>query len=143
MKATTCMLLACLFLYATAASAQTIEQIEAYERRIDEQQQQLDAMREELEALKQLAGLQSTIDTDSDDGPFVLRRSENGVLSLSGRVHRVVMQVDDGASRNGFFMDSDQGPQVLRVDASTQADNGWKISGALEVGYAEQPFVHG
>ena len=134
MKATTCMLLACLFLYATAASAQTIEQIEAYERRIDEQQQQLDAMREELEALKQLAGLQSTIDTDSDDGPFVLRRSENGVLSLSGRVHRVVMQVDDGASRNGFFMDSDQGPSVLRVDASTQAANGWKISGALEVG---------
>ncbi len=134
MKATTCMLLACLFLYATAASAQTIEQIEAYERRINEQQQQLDTMREEIEALKQLAGLQSTIDTDSDDGPFVLRRSDNGVLSLSGRVHRVVMQVDDGASRNGFFMDSDQGPSVLRVDASTQAANGWKISGALEVG---------
>jgi len=148
MKATTCMLLACLFQYATAAGAQTIEQIEAYERRIDDQQQQLDAMREELEALKQLAGLQSTndivqkqyempestIDTDSDDAPFVIRRSENGVLSLSGRVHRVVMQVDDGASRNGFFMDSDQGPSVLRVDASTQAANGWKISGALEVG---------
>jgi len=148
MKATTRILLVCLFLYATAAGAQTIEQIEAYERRIDDQQQQLDVMRKELEALKQLAGLQSTndiarkqyempestIDTDSDDAPFVIRRSENGILSLSGRVHRVVMQVDDGASRNGFFMDSDQGPSVLRVDASTQADNGWNISGALEVG---------
>jgi hypothetical protein len=148
MKATTRILLVCLFLYATAAGAQTIEQIEAYERRIDDQQQQLDVMREELEALKQLAGLQSTndiarkqyempestIDTDSDDAPFVLHRSESSVLSLSGRVHRVVMQVDDGASRNGFFMDSDQGPSVLRADASSQAANGWIISGALEVG---------
>ncbi len=148
MKTMTNTLLVCLSLFATAAGAQTIEQIEVYERRIDEQQKQLDAMREELEAIKQIAGLKSSndiaeeqhdipgtdINTDSDDAPFVIRRSENGVLSLSGRVHRVVMQVDDGASRNGFFMDSDQGPSVLRVDASTQADNGWKISGALEVG---------
>ena len=65
---------------------------------------------------------------------FVVRRGENGIFSLSGRVHRVVMQVDDGASRNGFFMDSEQGPTVLRADASTQASNGWKISGALEIG---------
>jgi len=147
MKATTCMLLACLFLYATAAGAQTIGQIEAYEQRIDEQQQQLDAMRRELDELKRLARTsagdtseESLVraepkpDTDSDDGPFVLRRSENSVLSLSGRVHRVVAQVDDGAARSGFFMDSDQGPSVLRADASTQAANGWKISGALEVG---------
>jgi len=148
MKTTTYTLLACLILFATAAGAHSIEQIEAYERRLEGQQRQLDAMRAELEALKQLAGVEasspaaaterempeSTVDTNSGNAPFVVRRSDNGVLSLSGRVHRVVMQVDDGASRNGFFMDSDQGPSVLRADASTQASNGWKISGALEVG---------
>ena len=94
MKATTCMLLACLFLYATAASAQTIEQIEAYERRIDEQQQQLDAMREELEALKQLAGLQSTIDT-----AFIPSWSR---LSRSLRINSIFSS--SGSSMNAFFI---------------------------------------
>jgi hypothetical protein len=65
---------------------------------------------------------------------FVLRRSENGMLTLGGRLHRVVMLVDDGASRNGFFMDSDQGPSMLRVDISNEAGNGWILSGTLEVG---------
>jgi len=148
MKATTYTLLACLSLFATTSGAQTIEQIEAYERRIEDQQRQLDAMRAELETLKQLAGVKtaspaavtnreirkSTVNPESSNASFVVRRSENSVLTLSGRVHRVVMQVDDGASRNGFFMDSDQGPSVLRADASTEASNGWKISGALEVG---------
>ena len=148
MKITKYALVAWVLLFTTASGAQTIEQIEAYEKRIDEQQQQLDAMRRDFEELKKLAGLAPPKDTaeasiartntesdlETGNEPFVIRRSENGVLSLSGRVHRVVMQVDDGASRNSFFMDSDQGPSVLRVDASTQADNGWKISGALEVG---------
>jgi len=148
MKFTTYTLLVCLLLCTTDSDAQTIEQIEVLERHIEDQQRQLDAMREELEALKQLAELgpsshgaeekhevpESAIDTDSENAPFVFRRGENGVLSLSGRVHRVVMQVNDGASQNYFFMDSDQGPTVLRADASTVASNGWKISGALEIG---------
>ena len=105
-------------------------------------------MREELEAIKQVAGLKSSndiaeeqhdipgtdINADSNDAPFVLHRSESSDLSISGRVHRVVLQVEDGASRNGFFVDSDQGPSMLRADASTLAANGWKISGALEIG---------
>jgi hypothetical protein len=65
---------------------------------------------------------------------FVVRQGENGVLSLSGRLHRVVMWVDDGASRQGFFMDSDQGPTMLRVDVSTRSSGGWTVAGALEVG---------
>jgi len=148
MKITTYTLLVCLFLYTTNSDAQAIEQIKVLERHIEDQQRQLDALREELEALKQAAELkssskvveekhevhESTVDSDSKKRPFVVRQNEKGVLSLSGRIHRVVMQVDDGASRNGFFMDSDQGPTVLRADASTVANNGWKISGALEIG---------
>ena len=56
-----------------------------------------------------------------EDEPFVLRRTENGVFTLGGRVHRVMMWVDDGASTNGFFMDSDQGPTMLRADISNTA----------------------
>ncbi len=117
MKLTTVLLLVLISANVSVASAQSIEQIESYERRIDEQQRQLDAMRDELEALKQLAGMQSVrvqehnlreasgddVEVGGDDEPFVVRRSEDGVLSLGGRVHRVVMQVDDGVSTNGFF----------------------------------------
>jgi hypothetical protein len=75
---------------------------------------------------------------DADAGPngeqVVLRRTENGVFTLGGRVHRVMMQVDDGASTNGFFMDSDQGPTMLRADISNTASSDWTLSGILEVG---------
>jgi hypothetical protein len=135
-------------LFAGFASAQSVEQIEAYEQRINEQQQQLDAMRADLEALKKMAGIPDATDeqqhpalvadqavaTNTDYQPFVVRRSENGVLSLGGRIHRVVMQVDDGASRNGFFMDSDQGPTMLRADFTTATSTDWSLSAALEVG---------
>lgn len=148
MKGTMKFLVVSLLLHAGAASAQSIEQIEAYEKRINEQQQQLDAMREELEALKRMAGVpeasveqhssphdaDQVIDTDTDHEPFVVRRSDNGVLTLGGRLHRVIMQVDDGASTNGFFMDSDQGPTMLRADISSRVNSGWMLSGALEVG---------
>lgn len=55
-------------------------------------------------------------------------------MTLSGRIHRVIMQVDDGVSTNGFFMDSDQGPTMLRADIKTSGNNGWIVSGALEIG---------
>ena len=148
MKLTTGLLLMLMSAIVSVASAQSIEQIESYERRIDEQQRQLDAMRDELEALKQLAGMQSVrveehnsreasgddVDASRDDELFVVRRSENGVLSLGGRVHRVVMQVDDGVSTNGFFMDSDQGPTMLRADFTSRPSRDWNLSAALEVG---------
>ena len=143
-------------MYAGIADAQSLEQIEAYERRIDEQQQQLDAMREELEALKRMAGMQTsaaeipgpaaaeTADVaagDADTKSFVVSRSDNSVITLGGRVHRVIMQVDDGASTNGFFMDSDQGPTMLRADISSRVSGDWTLAGALEVGIqSNRPF---
>jgi hypothetical protein len=54
-------------------------------------------------------------------------------VTFSGRVHRVVMSVADGVERKGFFMDSDQGPTMARVDA-VKISGAWLIRGALEVG---------
>jgi hypothetical protein len=144
--------------------AQSAAQIEALETRINEQQRQfdimrveqqrqLDAMREELETLKKAAGItavageqQSMAQISSDDvnpepehGRFVMRRSESAVLTLGGRLHRVLMQVDDGASRNGFFMDSGQGPTMLRADVRSRVNSEWTLAGALEVGIQSNP----
>ena len=155
-RATRTLTMLCI-LYAGVANAQSLEQIEAYERRIDEQQQQLDAMREELEALKKMVGMQTMtaakaepaaaefVEVDADDDarrePFVVSRSDNSVLTLGGRVHRVIMQVDDGASTNGFFMDSDQGPTMLRADIISRVSSDWTLGGALEVGIqSNRPF---
>ena len=155
MKCMTGLVVMLLSLCASAVSAQSVEQIEAYEKRINEQQQQLDAMRADLEALKKMAGTpdatdeqqhspqvaDQSVDTDTDYEPFVIHQSESSVLSLSGRVHRVIMQVDDGASRNGFFTDSEQGPTMLRADVSSQPSSGWTLAGALEVGIqSNRPF---
>jgi hypothetical protein len=134
--------------FTCVANAQTIEQIEEYERRIDEQQRQLDALRAELDVLKKVAGMpvspdeeEATLevaetlpDSAPESKPFLERRSDNGTFTLGGRLHRVLMQVDDGASSNGFFMDSNQGPTMLRADVFAPLNGGWRLSGALEVG---------
>jgi len=70
----------------------------------------------------------------SHNAPFVLHQSENGRLTLKGRLHRVMMLVDDGASLNGFFMDSDQGPTMLRTDIVNEPQTDWTLSGTLEIG---------
>lgn len=70
----------------------------------------------------------------SAQSTFVMRQGEHGELRLGGRIHRVVMWVDDGASQQGFFMDSDQGPTMLRVDVSIRSGGGWTVAGVLEVG---------
>ena len=110
--------------------------------------QQLDQLREELAALKQQLSdpgsdaaapvvatetLPSAQEEDATSG-LVLRRTENGVLRIGGRFHRVLMQVDDGAASNSFFVDSDQGPTMLRVDAETMATPALTVGGTLEVG---------
>jgi hypothetical protein len=44
------------------------------------------------------------------------------------------MQVDDGVSTNGFFMNLDQGPTMLRADFTGRPGSDWNLSAALEVG---------
>jgi hypothetical protein len=64
-----------------------------------------------------------------------------GSLTLSGRVHRVIMLVEDGASSNVFFMDSEQAFSMLRADATKRHDGDWIVSGALEVGIQSNPGI--
>ena len=64
---------------------------------------------------------------------FLRHQTGNGELVLSGRIHWVLMGVDDGAEKSGFFVDSDQSPTMLRADLRTGVKNGWTASGALEV----------
>ena len=68
-------------------------------------------------------------------------QTDVGGIILSGRVHRTVMLVEDGASLNGFFMDSERSVSMLRADASKRADRGWTVSGALEVGIQSNPPI--
>lgn len=91
---------------------------------------------------KKIEQLQAELDrlkADLDKSTLTqVNRSNNSTdltWSLSGRIHRVMMLVDDGAETNGFFMDSDQGPTMIRVDAHTPKSNSdWTLSGRLELG---------
>jgi hypothetical protein len=64
-----------------------------------------------------------------------------GSLVLSGRVHRAMMLVEDGASSNGFFMDSEQAGSMLRADAAKRYDGDWSVSGALQVAIQSNPGI--
>jgi hypothetical protein len=127
---------------------QSDENTEVCEERLDEQQKQIDALRREIEELKKLLGRgpaseepaqdaeQVTPDLESNAAlaPVTQTDGEKGPLSFSGRIHRVVMQVDDGVSSDGFFVDSDQGPTMLHADVISRSRSGWTVAGALEVG---------
>jgi len=84
----------------------------------------------------------SILKSDTNSLRVVQRAHKNGKLTLSGRIHRVVMLVDDGVSNNGFFMDSDQGPSMLRVDISNKSKKAWTVSGSLEVGIQSNRSFH-
>jgi len=105
------------------ATALSNDQNEIVQKSIDVNQEQIIDLNEKLD-----------LESDQDTMGLVTRTSKNGIFSLGGRLHRVVMIVADGASTNGFFMDSDQGPTMLRADISKQTKRGWTVSGALEVG---------
>lgn len=133
----------------TAATAE--DPIAAYERRIEQQQRELDEMRRELEALKrsmtrpasnpaEVVG-EAAAETEPEQN-FVLRKNENLSLSLSGRVHRMLLTVDDGANSDLFFTDSEQGPTMLRLDAAGRVSDSFTLGAALETGIRQnRPFL--
>lgn len=130
---------------AGTASAQAVEQTEACERRIDEQQRQIDEMQLEIDALKaSMEQSQSRAkDVQAESGSqFVLRRNENTTLTLSGRVHRMILDVRDGASSELFFTDSEQGPTILRVDGTGEVDETFAVGATIETGIRQnRPFL--
>jgi len=128
-----------------SAKVQAEQETDSIQRALDKQQAEIDSLRIELESLKKKNDLQVS-HTDTKDGKtdkkFIFRKGQNGEMALSGRIHRVIMQVDDGANRNGFFMDSDQGPTMLRADIKSTDYNGWIVSGAFEVGLQSNRSFH-
>lgn len=94
------------------------------------------ANEERIEQLQtELDSIKASIVTPSSESANSSKNLNKLTWSLSGRIHRVMMVVEDGAETNGFFMDSDQGPTMLRVDAKApQSSNGWSIKGRLELG---------
>jgi len=133
------------------ANSQSIDQIEAYEQRIEAQQQQLDEMRRELDALKAAFAESGYVESPVQDLPnereepdrkVVLRKTDNVSLTVSGRVHRMLLTVDDGASTGVFFTDSEQGPTMLRFDALGRVSDSLSIGAALETGIRQnRPFL--
>ena len=132
-------------LMASPVSAQTVAQVEEYERRIEAQQRQLDEMRRELDAIKaavaeQAAGPPAT-EQEKKGSKFVLRKNENLELTFSGRVHRMLLTVDDGANTDMFFTDSEQGPTMLRFDALGKVDDSLSLGATIETGIRQnRPF---
>ncbi len=121
------------------ATADVAQQLESYEQKIEQQQRELDALRAELDALRATLGVEATAAPApaAAPEPVVERKSDNGNLKLSGRVHRMLMNVDDGIDTTGLFADSLQGPTMLRVDADMAPRGDWSVSGIVEVGIQE------
>jgi len=128
--------------------AETDMQIETYEQRLKEQQRQLDEMRRELDAMKatvegpQSREPQTAVAKDTQDSRFIFRKNENLALTFSGRLHRMLLAVDDGANTDLFFTDSEQGPTMLRFDATGKVDDALSIGATVETGIRQnRPFL--
>jgi len=134
-----------LLLMLISFKAHADQNVESMQEQISKQQALIDSLQLETELLKKKNNWTENDDSLSEyeaDKKYVLRKWLNGEITLSGRIHRVVMQVDDGVSKNNFFMDSDQGPTMLRMDISAFQNSGWLVSGALEIGIQNKRSFH-
>ena len=123
------------------ALAANPDQTETYEKRLQEQQQQLDEMQRELDAMKATLGRQQDA-KDAQDHRFILRKNENLDLTFSGRLHRMILGVDDGANSEAYFTDSEQGPTMLRFDARGRVDERLSLGASIETGIRQnRPFL--
>ena len=132
--------------------AQTEEQIANYEQRITAQQQQLDQMRRELDELKAAVGRQAgstqvapNVEAAAESertGSVVNRKNENLNVQFSGRLHRMLTNVDDGANTTLLFTDSEQGPTMLRFDANGNVNDTLSLGATIETGIRQnRPFL--
>jgi len=129
------------FGWSQTVAAQSLEQLEAYEQRLDAQQREIEALRAELAELKRALGAGQPVAEArapaESEAKMVMRSGRNGSVTVGGRVHRMLLNVNDGVSNTGLFADSDQGPTMLRVDAGTQPSSDFSIGGSIEVGIQE------
>ena len=74
-----------------------------------------------------------------DENKFIFSKNKNLVVNFSGRLHRMFLNVDDGANSDLFFTDSDQGPTMLRFDATGKVSNAFSIAATIETGIRQNP----
>lgn len=154
-------ILALLIPARSPARAQDRDRIEELERLIKEQQRQLDELRQQLEELKTESRVEedrepepaqsvqpaaetaAEVETEKTlPGPLVLSKSKDLTFTLSGRVHRMILGVDDTAATTTLFTDSEQGPTMLRADVLGTPSKRLSIGAALEVGIRQnRPFA--
>ncbi len=109
------------------AHAQASENEQEIAERIDE----LEARVAELEAEK----------AAKDTEPVVKAKNKNLNVTLGGRVHRMVMVVDDTLATDAFLTDSEQGPTVLSVKAEAKPSDKLTIGANLAVAIQQnRPF---
>jgi len=70
---------------------------------------------------------------DAQDS-FGSKESRKINYELSGRIHRTNVLVDDGISQNIFFMDSDQAPSRIKLQANTRVKGNFTVGGNIEIG---------
>ena len=93
---------------------------------------------EELEA--RVAELEAEKADDSVE-PLVVAKNKNLKLTLGGRVHRMIMVVDDTLATDAFFTDAEQGPTALRLQAEAAPGDMLTIAATLEVAIQQnRPF---
>ncbi len=127
-----------------AAQEQSPGPSDANAQRIEEQQQQIDALQAELAELKTAYANSSGQEASKPAAQesFILRKNEKLALTFSGRLHRMLLGVDDGASSDIFFTDSEQGPTMLRFDALGTVSETLSIGAAIETGIRQnRPFL--
>lgn len=71
---------------------------------------------------------------DEKPSPLVISSNANVEVKLSGRVHRMVVLSDDGKSSDIYHTDSDQGPSIMRIDATGKHDEDLSLGATLEIG---------
>jgi hypothetical protein len=85
-------LLLSLFIITVEALAE--ESTLSIQQKLDQQQTEIDALRLELESLKKQkddpASPTDTLPAEEVDKKFLLRKTPNGEMTLSGRIHRVI-----------------------------------------------------
>lgn len=118
---------------------------------LDELRQQLEELKaesrveedREQEPAQPAAETAAEVETEKTlPGPLVLGKSEDLTFKLSGRVHRMILGVDDTAATTTMFTDSEQGPTMLRADVLGTPSERLSIGAALEVGIRQnRPFT--
>lgn len=143
--------------------AQTEDRLAELMRRIDALERELDELRAEAAellaaaeeeaapppaAVEEEGAAASAAPAEAEEqekrlpGPLVFGKNQNLTVKLSGRLHRMILGVDDGRGSDALFTDSEQGPTMLRVDVEGRPGERLGLGATLETGIRQnRPFL--